>query len=32
MLYESKVRAQILVQGRNVLLGFGEPGEKLDLA
>ena len=30
-LVEPKVRAQILEQGRNVLLGFGEPGGKLNL-
>jgi len=31
ILVEPRVRAEILVQGSNVLLGFGEPGEKLDL-
>ncbi len=26
-----KVRAEVIVQGSNVLLGFGQPGEKLNL-
>ena len=30
-LVKPKVRAEILVQGSNVLLGFGQPGGKLDL-
>jgi len=30
-LVEPRVRAEILVQGSNVLLGFGQPGGKLDL-
>ncbi|GAG15287.1 unnamed protein product [marine sediment metagenome] len=30
-LIKPKVRAEILVQGGNVLLGFGQPGEKLNL-
>jgi len=30
-LVEPRVRAEIFVQGSNVLLGFGQPGRKLDL-
>jgi len=30
-LVKPEVRAEVVVQGRNVLLGFGEPGRKLNL-
>ncbi len=30
-LVEPRVRAEVFVKGSNVLLGFGQPGRKLDL-